>query len=188
MACSVCDYPWTPAPCGLGGPVDIATWAEEVHAGCLEFERTRNVRRAVVAVITATLVALPTTAWAEASVVSITVPPTQRLEEATALTLTATSRIHRGFLVVRSNIPWTLLARVSNSAVQVAWKDSAAAAWRPLGAITPMLRGPKGVYKLEYALRVSASNSVGAISTVVISFCIVPRNEEPVPDCDRTTP
>lgn len=128
--------------------------------------------RAVVVLAVAVLAMAPAIAHAASSAVSISVPVTQILEGTTSQAMAAGSEL-RGQLVVKSNIPWILLARLSDGAVDVAWRPAGATAWQNLEATAPVLQGPKGVHTIEYQLRVGTVRHTAA-SVVQIAFSLVP--------------
>ena len=104
----------------------------------------------VVAVL-AVLLAVAPAAQAASTLVTISVPPTQILEGVTTVALTTGTTTARAQLVVKSNVPWTLVARVSGTTS--ATLRVGIGAWMPLGATTPVLRGGRGVHLVTYEVR-----------------------------------
>lgn len=83
--------------------------------------------------------------------VAVTVPATQALEGTTVLSLTGTSPV-RTLVVVKSNVPWTLVARVSGAGAGV-MLSAAGGPWMPVADTAPVLRGGRGVHVVTYEVR-----------------------------------
>lgn len=115
--------------------------------------------------------ALPAAAMAESSTVSIAVLPTQRVEGATSLVVSADAPLQRGRLVVKSNTSWVLVARTSAASAMVAWKVSGEPTWQQLGAATPVLSGGKGIREVEYEVRIDPSTQRPA-QPVTVTFSV----------------
>jgi hypothetical protein len=105
----------------------------------------------LVAVLLALLAVAPA-AQAASAQVTISVPPTQTLEGVTTVALASGAATTRAQLVVKSNVPWTLVARVSGTIPGTAFRVGAGA-WTPLDTVTPVLRGPRGVHVVTYEVR-----------------------------------
>lgn len=110
----------------------------------------------------------------QATTVGIAVPPTQVLDGTTVHVLTTPGSSQPGHLTIKSNIPWTLQVEVSAAPGQeAAWRQSNAESWEILPPSGTVLRGPKGIHVVEYALRVSAGSLVSA-SEATVRFAIQP--------------
>jgi len=98
------------------------------------------------------LLAVAPAAQAASTQVSISIPVTQAIEGITTVALTSRAATTQARLVVKSNVPWTLVARVSGTIPEAAFRVGAGA-WTPLDAVTPVLRGPRGVHVVMYEVR-----------------------------------
>lgn len=98
------------------------------------------------------LLAVAPAAQAASTQVTISVPPTQTLEGVTTVALSSGAASTRAQLVVKSNVPWTLVARVSGTIPEAALRTGTGA-WTSLGAVTQVLRGPRGVHVVTYEVR-----------------------------------
>lgn len=105
----------------------------------------------LVAVLLALLAVAPA-AQAASTQVSISIPPTQAIEGITTVALTSGAATTQARLVVKSNVPWTLVARVSGTIPGAAFRVGAGA-WAPLDTVTPVLRGPRGVHVVTVEVR-----------------------------------
>lgn len=114
-------------------------------------ERLRS--GSVVLFVLLVLVTVSSAAQAASSVVTIGVPPTQRLEGTTEIVVGQGPTVQIGRLTVKSNIPWVLVARTSGPSPSVAWKGAASPDWQMLGTVTTVLRGERGVYAIEYQVK-----------------------------------
>jgi hypothetical protein len=103
--------------------------------------------------IVVALSALPAAAQSSSSLISVTVPPVQRLEGATSLTVSADIPSRQHQLVVKSNTSWTLVAHVSGHVDGVAWRIAGQTTWQRLGKATPILQGLKGVHPVNYEVK-----------------------------------
>jgi hypothetical protein len=123
----------------------------------------------VLGAIVLTISHLPVRAQSSSSaVVSIAVPVTVQLEGTTALSVPAGPPV-LGQLTVKSNVPWVLVVDVGPAApALVAWSDGGA--WQPLSAQGVALHGPKGIHRLTYRLRTTAS----AATTVRFTARVAP--------------
>lgn len=82
--------------------------------------------------------------------VAVTVPATQILEGTTALSLTGPTLV-RAHVVVKSNIPWTLVAQaVGGAGAEVRMPGGS---WMPVTDAAPVLRGGRGVHAVTYEVR-----------------------------------
>ncbi len=118
--------------------------------------------------------ALPAAALAESSTVSIAVRPTQRVEGATSLVVSADAPLQRGRLIVKSNTSWVLVARTSGTSATVAWRTSGETGWQQLGAATPVLSGGKGIREVEYEIRIDP-HAQRSGQPVMVTFSVEPR-------------
>ena len=105
----------------------------------------------LVAVLLALLAVAPA-AQAASTQVSISIPLTQAIEGITTVALTSGAATTQARLVVKSNVPWTLVARVSGTIPGAAFRVGAGA-WAPLDTVTPVLRGPRGVHVVTVEVR-----------------------------------
>lgn len=105
----------------------------------------------LVAVLLALLAVAPAAQGASTQV-SISIPPTQAIEGITTVALTSGAATTQARLVVKSNVPWTLVARVSGTIPGAAFRVGAGA-WAPLDTVTPVLRGPRGVHVVTVEVR-----------------------------------
>jgi hypothetical protein len=103
--------------------------------------------------IVVALSALPAAAQSLSSLISVTVPPVQRLEGATSLTVSADIPSRQHQLVVKSNTSWTLVAHVLGHVDGVAWRIAGQTTWQRLGNATPILQGLKGVHPVNYEVK-----------------------------------
>lgn len=94
----------------------------------------------------------PASVRAAAMTVSIQVPPVQRLEGVTVVEATAAG-VTDGTVVVKSNIPWTLVADAAGA--DVLWR-TAGGVWQRVGDRSPVLSGPPGVHEVDYQLRLAS--------------------------------
>ncbi|HET6947272.1 MAG TPA: hypothetical protein VFJ45_05600 [bacterium] len=98
------------------------------------------------------LLAVAPAAQAASTQVSISIPVTQAIEGITTVALTSGAATTQARLVVKSNVPWTLVARVSGTIPGAAFRVGAGA-WAPLDTVTPVLRGPRGVHVVTVEVR-----------------------------------
>ena len=98
------------------------------------------------------LLAVAPAAQAASTQVSISIPVTQAIEGITTVALTSRAATTQARLVVKSNVPWTLVARVSGTIPEAAFRVGAGA-WAPLDTVTPVLRGPRGVHVVTVEVR-----------------------------------
>lgn len=119
----------------------------------------------VAAVLLVLLAAAPVAAQTGSTLVTISVPPTQVLEGATSVAVTAGPTPHRARLVVKSNTAWTLVARVSGNVAGVAWRPESGA-WVQIDGTTAVLRGDRGVHVIDYQIR-AQSGQPGTVSFVL---------------------
>ncbi|MDQ7821107.1 MAG: hypothetical protein QN173_10840 [Armatimonadota bacterium] len=96
---------------------------------------------------------MPAGARAAAMTVSIQVSPVQRLEGATTVQVTSAG-VADGTVVVKSNIPWVLVADAAGA--DVLWR-AAGGTWQRVGDRSPVLSGPPGVHEVGYQLRLASS-------------------------------
>jgi len=115
--------------------------------------------KAVAALVLALLAAAPAAAQTGSTLVTIAVPPVQALEGVTTFPVPPAAAPYRAEVVVKSNTPWTLVARVSGPARGVAWRTGTGT-WVPLGEVTPVLRGERGVHIVAYEVRVQGGGPV----------------------------
>jgi len=135
------------------------------------FSKARFVWTVLVVGVAVALGAQP--AAAQSSVVSITVPPIQRLEGATSLTVSATVPRQLDRLVVKSNTPWVLVAHVSGVADDVSWRIVGQMTWQQLGAATPVLQGLKGVHPVQYEVKMDPRKQPNGLP-VLVTFSVEP--------------
>jgi len=135
------------------------------------FSRARFVWTVLVVGVAVALSAQP--AAAQSSVVTITVPPIQRLEGATSLTVSATVPRQLDRLVVKSNTPWVLVAHVSGVADDVSWRIVGQMTWQQLGAATPVLQGLKGVHPVQYEVKMDPRKQPNGLP-VLVTFSVEP--------------
>jgi hypothetical protein len=109
-------------------------------------------------------------AQAAATTVSIQVPPAQRLEGATTVAARA-GELVRNVVVVKSNLPWTLVAHVVEGSGEVLWRV-AGGTWQPIGSRSPVLSGRPGVHAVDYQLRVVAGPAGGPLA--LVRFSVIP--------------
>lgn len=128
----------------------------------------------LVALLATMLVSVSATAQAASTVVSISIPPTQQLEGSTIKVVADGAMVQRGQLVVKSNVPWVLVAHVDGVAGEVVWRSADATAWKALGLVTLLLRGPKGVHLVAYELQARLEADRGTGRTALVKFSLEP--------------
>ena len=133
-------------------------------------------RVGIAALAAGALVVVATTTWAASTVVGISVPPTQQLEGTTSHALTVNSPIQRGRLIIKSNIPWTLVANLSGEIVGVDWRNADSTSWQPLSGVAPLLRGPKGIHFFEYVIRVGPGAPLSTGGLALVTFWLAPAH------------
>jgi len=123
--------------------------------------------------VTVALSALPAGAQSSSSIVTITVPPVQRLEGAASLTVSPDVPRQHGQLVVKSNTSWILVAHVSGVADDVSWRIVGQMTWQQLGAATPVLQGLKGVHSVQYEVKMDPRKQPNGLP-VLVTFSVEP--------------
>lgn len=137
------------------------------------FSRVGVVWIGLVLGVTVALSAVPVAAQSSNSIITITVPPVQRLEGATSLTVSAVVPRQQNQLVVKSNTSWILVAHVSGDVDGVAWRIVGRTTWQRLGTSTPILQGLKGVHPVHYEVEMDPHTQREGLR-VLVAFSVEP--------------
>jgi hypothetical protein len=107
------------------------------------------------------------------STVTITVPVVQRLDGTTALMVSSNISQQRDQLVVKSNIPWVLVAHASGAVGTVTWRIVGQTTWQQVGAATPVLEGLKGIRPVHYEVQLDPGAQQNG-SRILLTFSVEP--------------
>lgn len=110
---------------------------------------------------------VPAGAGAETTV-SVQVPAVQRLEGDAVMRVFPGSTAS-GSAVVKSNIPWTLVAGVESGSGEVFWRTEGGT-WKRAASHFPVLSGQAGVHQVPYQVRLAP----GAPGPALIRLSVLP--------------
>jgi hypothetical protein len=114
------------------------------------------------------LAAAPAAAQDAAAAVTISVPVAQVLEGPSRISLLPGTTL-RETLIVKSNVPWTLVARTGASSGAISWGRSGSSGWQLLSPLSILAHGDKGTHTVDVHLR--RADAVPGPS-VIVTFAV----------------